>query len=115
MKIGDYLRAKKSFTRTIYTSTKNKFNGDIIDSYENGQIKVFKNKKYKITNIYNYFGTEVVEIFIDDKKVSFALNNNSKEFEYIFKLFTEDIAAIRLEKINHLKQIMSDIEEFICE
>ncbi len=41
MKIGDYLRAKKSFTRTIYTSTKNKINGDIIDSYENGQITVF--------------------------------------------------------------------------
>jgi hypothetical protein len=115
MKIGDYLRAKKSFTRTIYTSTKNKINGDIIDSYENGQITVFKNNKYKITNIYNYFEIEVVEILIDDKKVSFSLNNNSKDFEYIFKLFTENIATIRLEKIKHLNQIITDIEEFICE
>ena len=114
MKIGNYLRAKLSFTREVYTSTKDKNTGFTNSFDMTGKISVIENNKYKITNIFNSFGTELIELNIDNTKVCFSLNQ-TEEYESIYTLFTEDIATIRLEKINHLNELISDIELYLYE
>lgn len=114
MKIGDYLRAKSSFTRDIYSSVIDKNTREVSSVTNTGQISVTKNSKYKITNIFNSFETELVELTVNDTKVCYSLNQ-TPNYELLLDFFTEDIAKIRLEKINQLNELISDIELYLYE
>lgn len=105
MKIGEYIQPKESFSRTIFSITKNTQTGEITDVIVQNKINFLQYKKYLITNIFTLFDTELVEIDADNIKLCFKLSNNTTEYEYVHDLFTIDLSAKRAEKLKQLNKI----------
>lgn len=115
MNNGDYIRAKSSFSRLIYIVSRNNNSGEIIYTKETDTINFIENKKYLITNRFIQFNEELIEIQTEDNhKVCFSINK-IEGYECVTDLFIEDISQIRLKKIIHLNNIISDIEQYIYE